>query len=163
MQNPMNRIRQWQSRLGKPIRPIVELQKDATVCNIITTTIQTENMVQDQYRNVAWELHPTDKTVAVYVDGVFKGIGYFAGEEGQILEMKKEVSLFREDLDEDGNRLSFKWIPVLCVSYSGLMSKLLDASLLERASALKPSLMEKLVFAGIGVLIGVMMGMSYGH
>ena len=163
MQNPLDTIRKWQSKLGKPIRPIIEFQKNASVCSIITTTIQTENMIQDQYRNVAWELHPSDQSVAVYIDGVFRGIGHYAGEEGQILSMKKEVSLFREDLDEEGNRLSQKWIPVLCANYSGLHSKLLDASLLERASALKPSLMEKLIFCGIGVLIGIMLGMSYAR
>jgi hypothetical protein len=161
MQNPLDTIRQWQSRLGKPIRPIIEIQKNASVCSIVTTAIQTENMVQDQYRNTAWELHPDDQAVSLYIDGIFKGVGYYAGEEGQILKMQKQVSLFREDLDEEGNRISSKWIPVMLASYSGLHSKLLDASLLERASALKPSMMEKLVFAGIGVLIGIMVGMSY--
>jgi hypothetical protein len=163
MQNPLDTIRKWQAKLGKPIRPIIEFQKNASICSIITTTIQTENMIQDQYRNVAWELHPGDPSVAVYIDGVFKGIGHYAGEEGQILEVKKDVSLFREDLDEDGNRLSQKWIPVLIASYSGLHSKLLDASLLERASALKPSLTEKLIFCGVGILIGILAGMSYAR
>ena len=163
MQNPLDTIRQWQSRLGKPIRPIIEIKKNASMCSIITTTIETENMIQDQYRNTAWELHPDDQAVSLYVDGIFKGVGYFAGEEGQILKMEKKVSLFREDLDEEGNRISDKCIPVLLASYSGLHSKLLDASLLERASALKPPMMEKLIFCGVGILIGVLVGMSYGH
>jgi hypothetical protein len=161
MQNPLDTIRKWQAKLGKPIRPIVEFQKGTSVCSIVTNSIQTENMIQDQYQNKAWEVHPNDQSVALYIDGVFRGIGHYAGEEGQILNLKKEVSLFREDLDEDGTRLSSNWIPVLCASYSGLHSKLLDASLLERASALKPSLMEKLIFCGVGVLIGIMVGMSY--
>lgn len=161
MINPIDTIRKFQSRLGKPIRPIVEFQKQGSILSVVTSTIQTENMIQDQYRNEAWQLHPESKSVAVYIDGVFKGIGYFACEEGHTLNVTEDVDILREDRNKDGVLLSEKLIPVIKASYKGLNSKLLDASLLERASALKPSLIEKLVFCGVGVLIGILVGMSY--
>lgn len=161
MINPLDTLRKFQSRLGKPIRPIVEFQKQGSILHVITTSIETENMIQDQYRNEAWQLHPESKSTAVYVDGVFKGIGFYACEEGHTVNIDMNIEIFREDRDTNGKLNSDRLIPVIKAAYKGLNSKLLDASLLERASALKASLMEKLIFCGIGVLIGILMGMSY--
>ena len=204
MYNPFDTLRRFQSRLGKPIRPIVEFQKNGSVISIITNTIQTENMIQDPYRNEAWELHPEDRASAIYVDGVFKGMGFVAGEEGQILkpdlscidekeqieesdllweevgsilQVKKDIELYNEVLDAEGNpilvdvldpkgnptgRKVTKRVQVLTASYKGLMSKLLDASIMERGSALKPSMMQTLIYCALVGFAAFMAGMSYG-
>jgi len=162
LNNPLDTIRKFQSRLGKPIRPIIEIQKEGSITSILTNTIQTENMIQDQYRNEAWQLDSNCKCTALYIDGVFKGIGYYAHEKGTTIDIKVNVEAYSEEIEEllEGEkRIIYKG--TLHANYKGLLSKLLDASLLERASALKPSLMEKLIFCGIGILIGVLMGMSY--
>ena len=148
MYNPLDTIRRFQSRIGKPIRPIIELQKDGSIINIITTSVQTEQMVSDVYRVTGWEVQPGQKTSALYIDGLYKGQSFFAGEEGAILNISKEVK------DEKGNTVVF--------SYSGLFGKLLDASLIERGSALKASFMEKAIWAFMGLLMGAMMGFTYG-
>jgi hypothetical protein len=174
MFNPLESWRKFQSRIGKPIRPVVEFQKEGSIINIVTTTVQDGNIIHDTYRSEGWELHPTDKASAIYVDGLFKGMGYAVGEEGTVLKIKKEVTLFNEVLDENenpiydddgkGNKIP-RWINIshLNISYKGLISKLLDANLYERGSALKASFGEKLIWAFMGLLVGAMLVMSYGH
>lgn len=148
MYNPFDTIRRWQSRIGKPIRPIIELQKNGSIVNILTTTVQTEQMISDTYHTTAWEVMPSHRSHAVYVDGVYKGQGFFAGEEGCILTVEKEV------IDDKGYRILF--------SYSGIFGKLLDASLIERGSALKASTMQILIWSFVALAFGFMAGMSYG-
>lgn len=151
MYNPLDTIRKFQSRLGKPIRPIIELQKDARIINILTTPVQEGNLINDTYRSEGWEV-PSDSTAsAVYIDGVFKGMGFFAGEEGVILKIKKEVTIE----NPEGK--------IITASYKGIIGRLLDANLIERGSALKPSMMQTLIYC---FLIGgfcFMAGMSYGR
>jgi hypothetical protein len=193
--NPLDTLRKFQARIGKPIRPIIELQKNGSVVNILTKTIQCENMINDPMRTEAWELHPDTKASAIYVDGVFKGMGFFAGEEGHILnysldeiredqreeiltedllgieigttvQVKKEVELYTEVLDKNGvpvldaagNR---SMVRVLNAAYKGLNGKLLDASIIERGSALKPSMTQTLVYCGLVGFTMFMMGMSW--
>ena len=151
MYNPLDTLRRFQSRIGKPIRPIIELQKDASIVNILTTPVQTENLINDTYRTEGWEIPTGTKASAIYVDGLFKGMGFFAGEEGVILSVKKEVTLE----DKDGK--------VITASYKGIIGKLLDASLYERGSALKPSMMQTLIYCFLVGLVAFMLGMSYGH
>jgi hypothetical protein len=118
---------------------------------VLTTTVQTENLINDPMKTEAWEVHPDDQMVAVYVDGLFKGMGYVAGEEGVILKVKKEVRIE----DKKGNDIT--------LSYKGIIGKLLDASLYERGSALKPSMMQTLIYCALVGLLAFMMGMSYGN
>lgn len=147
MLNPLLTLKKIKSRMGKPIRPIVELQKDCSVVNVITTTVQTEGMINDTYQSNAWEVPANAKTTAVYVDGIFKGVGYFAGEEGVILDAMKDVR------DEHGSTVRF--------SFKGEFGKLLDAALIERGSALKPSMMQTLVYCALFGGFCFMAGMSY--
>lgn len=145
MFNPLNILRKFKSRLGKPIRPLIELQKNASIVNVITTAVQDGNLINDTYKSEAWEVQPGTTSSAIYIDGVFKGMGFFAGEEGQILNIKKDVVL----LDEKGDNVT--------ASYKGIFGKLLDAALYERGSALKPSMTQTLVYC---VLVGLMMFMA---
>jgi hypothetical protein len=147
MKNPMDTLRRYKSRLGKPIRPIIELQKGGKVVNILTTPIQTENMINDTYHTDAWEVHSYDEASSIYVDGVFKGMGFFAGEEGTILKCKKDVR------DETGQTMVF--------AYKGIFGELLDASLIERGSALKPSMTQTLIYCLLVGGVMFMAGMSY--
>ena len=138
------------SRVGKPIRPLIELQKNGSIVNVITTAVQDGNLITDKYKSEAWELHPESTASAIYIDGLFRGMGFFAGEEGQILNIKKDVVL----LDDKGNNVT--------ASYKGIFGKLLDAALYERGSALKPSMMQTLVYCGLVGLMGFMAGVMYG-
>ena len=151
MYNPLDTVRRFLLRIGKPIRPIIEIQKGGSIVNVITTTIQTENLISDTYHAEGWEVQPDSKASAIYVDGLFRGMGFFAGEEGVILSIRKDVEL----LDKDGN--------VITASYKGIIGKLLDASLYERGSALKPSMMQTLIYCALVGLVAFMAGMSYGH
>jgi len=194
MYNPLETIRKFQSRLGKPIRPIIELQKNGSVVNIVTNTIQCENMISDTYRVEAWELHPETKASAIYIDGVFKGMGFFAGEEGHILSTKiediredeqegidqedllgmevgttmkvqKDVELYNIVKDKEGNPVlndKGEWtaVRILTAAYKGINGKLLDASILERGSALKPSFMQTAIYCVLVGLTCFMMGMT---
>jgi hypothetical protein len=140
------------SRIGKPIRPLIELQKNGSIVNVITTAVQDGNLITDAYKAEAWEVHPEQTASAIYIDGIFKGMGFFAGEEGQILQIKKDVVL----LDGKGN--------VVTASYKGIFGKLLDAALYERGSALKPSMMQTLIYVFLAGLMMFMAGMTYaGH
>ena len=159
MYNPIQHIKKLRSRLGKPIRPVIELQKGSSVVNIVTETIQTENMIQDVYRAEAWEVHPTDKASAIYIDGVFKGMGFFASEEGVILQVKTDVQLEKE-IEVDGKKTTIR---ILNASFKGLFSKLLDGSIIERGSALKPSMTQTIIYCVIVGLMAFMMGMSYAN
>ena len=150
MYNPLDTIRRFASRIGKPIRPIIELQKDASIVNIITSSVQTENMINDVYHTEAWEVTPDSRASAIYIDGVFKGMGFFVGEEGVVLSIKKDVVIE----DEDKHNIT--------AAYKGLLGRLLDASLLERGSALKPSMMQTLIYCALVGLFMFMAGMSYG-
>jgi hypothetical protein len=150
MYNPLDTFRRFQSRIGKPIRPIIELQKDASIVNILTTPVQTENLINDTYRAEGWEIPAGSRARAIYIDGLFKGMGFFAGEEGIILDMGKVVEL----QDKEGHTIT--------ASYKGIIGKLLDASLYERGSALKPSMMQTLIYCALFGLVAFMLGMSYG-
>ena len=108
MYNPLDTVRRFRSRIGKPIRPIIELQKGGSIVNVITTTVQTENMINDAMKAEAWEIPPGSVASAVYVDGLFKGMGFFAGEEGVVIPIKKEVELYTYKTDPAGNRSRIK-------------------------------------------------------
>lgn len=151
MFNPFETIRKFQSRIGKPIRPIIELQKNGSIVNIVTTAVQTENLISDTYHAEGWEIDSDTAASAIYVDGIFKGMGFFAGEEGKVLKIVKDVNL----IDSEGK--------VITASYKGIIGKLLDASLYERGSALKPSMMQTLIYCALVGIMCFMAGMSYGH
>lgn len=168
MFNPIDTIRRWRSRLGKPIRPIIELQKDGSIVNIITNTIQTENMIMDTYHTEAWEVHPDDRTSAMYIDGVYKGMCYFACEEGQILKVKKDVELYEPVLDENEKPVynedgTPKVRQVALAAWKGVFGLLLDASILEKGSALKMPFTQTLIYVVLCSMTAFFMGMSYGH
>jgi hypothetical protein len=148
--NPIDTFRKFRSRLGKPVRPIIELQKNGSIVNVNTTVIQTENLLSDPYGGEAWELPVESVASAIYVDGVFKGMGFFVGEEGVVLDIRKDVEIS----SEDGK--------IITASYKGLIGKLLDASLIERGSALKPSMTQVLFYAAMAFVFGAMIGASYG-
>lgn len=159
MKNPMVMYRTWMARLGKPIRPIVELQKGGTLINIVTTSKETiGGIIQDEYSGSAWEFYPSDETKAIYVDGVYKGQGYFVGEEGHVLSIKKDVELFKEGKDKQGSLIR---IPILSLVFKGINSKVLDAAILEMGSSLKSSFTDKLVWAFIGFLLGYVVVSAY--
>lgn len=162
MFNPLNTLRKFQSRIGKPIRPIIELQKEGMIVNILTKTIQTENMISDALKSEAWLLPPETPASAIYVDGIFKGMGFFAGEEGVVLKIQKDVLLQEEVDTQDASGNTVKKIQdTIRASYKGLFGKLLDASLIERGSALKPSMMQTLIYCLLVGLVAFMMGMSW--
>lgn len=162
MWNPFNTIRKFQSRIGKPIRPIIELQKEGAIVNILTKTIQTENMISDTLKSEAWLLPPETPASAIYVDGIFKGMGFFAGEEGVVLKIQKDVTLQIESETKDEHGNVTKIIQdTIRASYKGLFGKLLDASLIERGSALKPSMMQTLIYCLLVGLVAFLMGMSW--
>ena len=153
--------------MGKPIRPIVEIQKDGTVINVITTTIQTGNLINDTSRVEAWEIPPNARSSAVYIDGIFKGMGFCVGEEGTVLEIKKEVELTGPVMTPDGKYLlDAHGQPVLrkiTFAAKGILGALFDAELYKLGSALKPSMMQTMIYC---LLVGgfmFMAGMNYGH
>ena len=154
------------SRVGKPIRPLIELQKNGSIVNILTTTVQDGNVITDKYKSEAWEVQPKSIASAIYIDGIFQGMGFFAGEEGVIIPIKKEVELYtyKSDInkepmvDKDGNLILIE----ITAAYKGIIGKLLDAALIERGSALKPSMMQTLVYCGLVGLMGFMAGVMYG-
>jgi hypothetical protein len=148
--NPLDTLKKFRSRLGKPVRPIIELQKNGSIVNVNTTTVQTENLISDVYRGEAWELSPGSVASAIYVDGLFKGMGFFVGDEGVILTIRKDVEIH----DEDGKDIT--------MAYKGVIGRLLDASLLERGSALKPTMTQVLFYAAMAFAFGAMVGASYG-
>ena len=150
MYNPLNTIRRFMSRIGKPIRPLIELQKNGSIVNVITTAVQDGNLISDTYKAEAWEVHPESTASAIYIDGVFRGMGFFAGEEGQILNIKKDVVL----LDDKGNNVT--------ATYKGIFGKILDAALYERGSALKPSMMQTMIYCLLTGIAMFMAGMMYG-
>ena len=151
MYNPLDTVRRFRSRMGKPIRPIIELQKDGSIVNVITTAIQEGNVINDTYKAEAWEIPVGSRSVAVYIDGIFKGMGFFAGEEGVILKLSKDVNI----VDKDGKSIT--------AAYKGILGKLLDAGLYERGSALKPSMMQTIIYCAMTAALCFMAGMSYGH
>ena len=185
MFNPFDTYKRIKSRIGKPVRPIIELQKGASVVNIVTTTIQTESMIQDtRHGGEAWEVHPEDRASAIYYNGVFQGMGFFVTEEGVTLQMSegtieekprvkgttitvnKEVELWTEEVDEklrpvlDDNGQP-KLRPVMNAVYKGVFGKLLDGSIIERGSALKPSMTQTLIYCCLIGLTAFFMGMRY--
>lgn len=163
MINPLDTIQKFRSRLGKPIRPVVEIQSDASVVNIVTNSIQDGNVIRDFAHDETW-LKPTEaKTTAIYIDGVFKGMGYYASEEGIICNLQKDVTLEREvDVVEENGEIKKEIISTYNLVYKGVFSKLIDAKLLEMGSALKSSMTDKLIFAAIGLLFGFILGGAWG-
>lgn len=182
MYNPLDTIRRFQSRIGKPIRPTIELQKGATIVSINTRTVQDGNMLSDPMRGEAWEVRPEAKASAIYIDGLFKGMGFFVGEEGAVLQVEKDVELYGPVIGKDGKpiekEVKIKVVgddgteteqivmkPVLqkiTFAAKGILGKLLDAGLYERGSALKPSMMQTMIYCALVALVAFMAGMSYG-
>lgn len=166
MFNPIEEYQKFRNRIGKPIRPIVELQKNGSIVNIVTNTIQDGNIIQNTYQSEVYELHPDDKASAIYIDGIFKGMGFFAGDEGQILRIQKDVDLFEEVHDKDGN-IEYddegkpKLRQVVIASYKGIFGKLVDANLIERGSALKMSLGGVIVYCLLVFVIGWFLGSTW--
>lgn len=160
MFNPIDTLRRFRSRIGKPIRPIIEIQKDGSIVNVITTTVQTQNLINDTHRVEAWEVRPKDKASAIYIDGVFKGMGFFVGEEGVILQVKKDVDIRSPVLDKDGKPVPGEFKQITFAA-KGILGQLLDASLYERGSALKPSMMTTLIYCFLVGGFCFMAGMSY--
>ena len=154
------------SRVGKPIRPLIELQKNGSIVNVITTAVQDGNLITDKYKSEAWEVYPGSLASAIYIDGIFKGMGFFAGEEGAILNVEKNVNLKGIVIGDDGKqKFDVNGDPVLqpvTFAAKGIMGKLLDAALIERGSALKPSMMQTLIYCFLTGIAMFMAGMMYG-
>jgi hypothetical protein len=163
--NPLDTVRRFRSRVGKPIRPIVEIQKNCSVVNVITTTVQTGNLINDAYRVEAWELPPDAKAFALYIDGIFKGMSYFAGEEGRILDATKEVNIQGPVMDTNGKYLlDAEGKPIMQkinFAAKGILGALFDAELYKLGSALKPSMMQTLIYCALFGGFMFMAGMSY--
>ena len=164
---------------------------------MITSSVQTENLINDTYHTEAWEVPPDSIASAIYVDGVFKGMGFFAGEEGRVLDVsfddlredvkegidpedllgqevgtvaqvEKNVELYGPVIDEVTNkpRKNDKGDYILqriTFAAKGILGRLLDASLYERGSALKPSMMQTLIYCFLVGAFAFMAGVSYGH
>ena len=113
--------------------------------------MQDGNIISDTYRAEGWEVLPTQKAHAIYIDGIFKGMGFFADEVGCILNVSKEVDV----QDMKGNKLT--------AAFKGIIGKLLDAQLIERGSALKASFSDKIIWFVIGCLVTAVFMMSYGR
>ena len=154
------------SRVGKPIRPLIELQKNGSIINILTTTVQDGNVITDKYKSEAWEVQPKSVASAIYIDGIFKGMGFFAGEEGAILNVEKDINLKGIVIGDDGKqKFDVNGDPVLqpiTFAAKGILGKLLDAALIERGSALKPSMMQTLIYCLLTGIAMFMAGMMYG-
>ena len=162
MFNPIDLYRKFKSRLGKPIRPIIELQKGCAVVNILTTPVQDGNIITDTYHSEGWEVQPTQLAHAIYIDGVFKGMGFFADEVGAILNVSKNVEAYQE-VDVFTGGVKTKELKRLYCAFKGIIGQLLDAQLIERGSALKPSLTQTLIYCILVAGFFFMAGMSYGH
>ena len=166
MYNPLNTIRRFLSRIGKPIRPIIELQKNGSIVNVITTAVQDGNLITDTYKAEGWEVQPKSVASAIYIDGIFKGMGFFAGEEGVVLPIKKEVELYTYKTDANKQPLFDKdgkpFLIEVTAAYKGIIGKLFDAALYERGSALKPSMMQTLIYCLLTGIAMFMVGMMYG-
>ena len=154
------------SRVGKPIRPLIELQKNGSIVNVLTTTVQDGNLITDKYKSEAWEVYPGSTASAIYIDGIFAGMGFFAGEEGAILNVEKDVNLKGIVIGDDGKqKFDVNGDPVLqpiTFAAKGDLGKLLDAALYERGSALKPSMMQTLIYCFLTGIAMFMAGMMYG-
>ena len=154
------------SRVGKPVRPLIELQKNGSIVNVITTTVQDGNIVTDKYKSEAWEVYPNSIASAIYVDGLYKGMGFFAGEEGAILQVEKDVNLKGIVIGEDGKqKFDVNGDPLLqpiTFAAKGILGRLLDAALIERGSALKPSMMQTIIYVLLAGLMCFFAGMTYG-
>lgn len=161
MFNPLNTIRKFQSRIGKPIRPIVEVRNGGAVISIVTNSIEDGNVIRNTYQDQTWGKNPDITASAIYIDGLFKGMGYCSGEEGVLLKIEKHVELFKQDIDASGKLLSDKLIPVLPITYTGLFSKAIDGALIEKGSALKSSIGDKILWFIIGCLITAVVMMSW--
>ena len=163
MFNPFEYMQKMRSRLTKPIRPVIELQKDCSLVNIVTNSIQDGCVVRDLTHDETWLLDPQAHVVAIYLDGVFKGMGHFASEEGVIVDLKKEIELQREITvtSQDGTTET-RTVPGYRLIYKGLFSKLLDAKIIEIGSALKLSWGQTMIYLVLIGALAFMMGMSYG-
>lgn len=148
--------------MGKPIRPVIELQKDCSLVNIITTSVQDGNVVRDFAHDETWAVDPSQKSIAVYIDGVFKGLGHFASEEGVVVDIEKSITLEREveKTDKEGN-ITKTTISGYRLIYKGIFSKLIDGAIVERGSALKPNMTQTIIYCVLVGLTGFMMGMAY--
>ena len=178
MSNPFETLQKFKSRLGKPVRPIIELQKDCSLVNIITNPVQEGNAIRDYAHDETWLCDPNTKTTAVYIDGVFKGLGHFATEEGYCINAEKVVEPLRE-IPNDKIKENCEIVPAselpegvkptpghtivkgLKLSYKGIFSRLLDGGIIERGSQLKPAMTQTLVYCALVGLTMFMMGMSY--
>jgi hypothetical protein len=161
MFNPLNILRKFQSRIGKPIRPIIEFRDGGAVINIVTNTIEDGNVIKNSYQEQVWGKNPSIQASAVYVDGLYKGMGYCAGEEGVLLKIEKLVKLFKQDIDETGKKISDNLVPVLPITYTGLFSKAIDGAIIEKGSALKSSIGDKILWFIIGCLVSAVVVMSW--
>jgi hypothetical protein len=160
MQNPLDYIRRIQSRLGKPLRPVIELQSGASIVSITTTSVQDGNIISDVYKQEGWEVPPKAKSRPLWIDGIYKGQCFFVTEEGAILDVLKEVEAETPEwIDSFGVIHKSKKI---IVSFKGTIGSLLDAELLKRGSALKPSMMQTMIYCFLVGGFAFMAGMSYG-
>jgi hypothetical protein len=88
-------------------------------------------------------------------------------EIGQTIEVEKDVQVYGPVMVDGKPKVNEKGEMVLkkiTFAAKGILGRLLDASLYERGSALKPSMMQTLIYVLLASLVAFMMGMSYaGH
>lgn len=161
MFNPIETVQKIKSRLGKPVRPVIELQKNASILNIITNSIQDGNVLRDTYHDETWAIDPESRSVAVYIDGVFKGIGHWACELGVTTNLTMDIKPQKEiEITKDGETTTTK-VPAFVMVFKGIFSKLIDGAIIEKGSALKPSMMQTIIYCIVALAFGFMAGMSY--
>ena len=88
-------------------------------------------------------------------------------EIGQTVEIEKDVQVYGPVVVDGKPKINDKGeivIKRITFAAKGILGRLLDASLYERGSALKPSMMQTLIYVVLAGLVAFMMGMSYaGH
>ena len=164
MINPLNTIRKIRSRIGKPIRTIIEVQNDCSVVEITTDSIRDGNLIRDISHDKTWALPVGSKTVAIYIDGIFKGMGHFATEEGVVVNVENEVKLQKEvkTTDNAGKPIIENKPLGFRLTFTGIFSKLIDAAIIEKGSALKQTWTTSMILIFLfGCMTAFMMGMSY--
>lgn len=162
MYNPIAHLKQIRARFGMPLRPIVEFEKDGTIVNVITTSVQDNDFVNDAYHEQRWALTSESKPIALYLNGVYTGMGYVASDEGVVCSITKDIQIDAEkEITKPDGTTERITVPAYRLTFKGIISKLIDGEIIRRGSSLSVSMTQTLVYCALALMIGLMAGMSW--